>query len=284
MMHLALSLRPPHLPPRCLAWTRALLLSCPLATWVLGTRLLACLALDQQGFPAVPSLEHWALKNEPSMELPWDVGEKKQHGKVEALRLISCVVIGTFEPVCGWMALRDWNCVQPCGSSAVHFPLRGFLREREVGWLLGGMLVFKWALTFPPGLTGMGIKAAEALIWVVQLSFVKGNLIRRAGIEREKLCFPLDSHEASLWAVNGRDPPNTPKPGRFDCLATRELCNQPGVLEQEGFFGIIFSEPRNVSEFRKDVRKKTFFCFHVDSQSSSVKGSSPRTQNSDAVE
>lgn len=88
--------------------------------------------------------------------------------------------------------------MQPCGSSAVHFPLRGFLWEREVGWLLGGMLVFKWALTFPPGLAGMGIKAAEALIWVVQLSFVKGNLIRRAGIEREKLCFPLDSHEASL--------------------------------------------------------------------------------------
>lgn len=53
-----------------------------------------------------------------------------------------------------------------------------------------GMLVFKWVLIFPPPLVRMGINAAEALIWVVQLSFVKGNLIRRAGIERHKLCFP----------------------------------------------------------------------------------------------
>lgn len=49
------------------------------------------------------------------------------------------------------------------------------------------VLVFKWVLIFPPVLAGMGIKAAEALIWVVSLSFVKGNLIRRAGIERQAL-------------------------------------------------------------------------------------------------
>lgn len=63
----------------------------------------------------------------------------------------------------------------------VHFPLRGFLREREVGWLL------VWECWFLNGsyfsllrFARMGIKAAEALIWAVQLSFVKGNLIRRA--------------------------------------------------------------------------------------------------------
>lgn len=73
-------------------------------------------------------------------------------------------------------------------------------------------------------LAGMGIKAAEALIWVVPLSLVKGNLIRRAGIERQKLPsqhWELDCHEVSLRAVNGRDPPNTPKSGRLDCLASR---------------------------------------------------------------
>lgn len=61
--------------------------------------------------------------------------------------------------------------------------------------------------------------------------------------------------------MNGRDPPNTPKSVRLDYLATRRLCSQPGVFEQEGFFGVIFSEPRNVSGFRKDVRKKPRFMF-----------------------
>lgn len=80
--------------------------------------------------------------------------------------------------------------MQLCGRAQFYFPLHGFLRERIVGWLLVGMLVFKWVLIFPPVLAGTGIKAAEALIWVVQLSFVKGNLIRRAGIETQKLLLP----------------------------------------------------------------------------------------------
>lgn len=50
----------------------------------------------------------------------------------------------------------------------------------------------------------------------------------------------LDSHEVSLRAVNGRDPPNSPKSGRIDCLATRGLCSQSGIFEQEGFFGVCF--------------------------------------------
>lgn len=82
--------------------------------------------------------------------------------------------------------------VQPCGRAHFHFPLHGFLREREVGVVtcVVRVLIFKWVLIFLSVLAGMGIKAAEALICVVQSSFVKGNLIRRAGIERHKLCFP----------------------------------------------------------------------------------------------
>lgn len=66
-----------------------------------------------------------------------------------------------------------------------------------------------------------------------------------------------DSHEVSLRAVNARDPPNPPKSGRLDCLATRGLCSQAGGFEQEGFFGVT----RNVSGFRKDVRKSLFSVF-----------------------
>lgn len=92
----------------------------------------------------------------------------------------------------------------------------------------------------------------------------------------------LDSHEVSLRAVNGRGLPNTPKSGRLDYLATRGFCSQPGVFEQEGFFGVIFF--LNAETFLVSVRRNHVFCFHMNAQSSSVKGSSPGTQNSDAVE
>lgn len=96
----------------------------------------------------MPSLEPWALKNQASMELPQGMGEKNQHGKVKALRLISSVVIATFEPVvfgsCVWMKGTlsvPWRSqrLELCAAlweAPVNFPLHGFLREREVGWLL----------------------------------------------------------------------------------------------------------------------------------------------------
>lgn len=139
-----------------------------------------------------------------------------------------------------------------------------------------GMLFFKWVLTFPPVLAGTGIKAAEALIWVVQLSFVKGNLIRRAGIERHKLCFPaLGSGfpwgipESSEWQGSSKYP---------KIWETWLPCHQRIVQPARCFWTrrVIwgyFSEPRNVSGFRKVVRKNMFSVFmwiHKSHQSRAV--------------
>lgn len=122
--------------------------------WAQGS--LRALLWVQQGIPAVPSLEPWALENKASMELPRGMGERNQHGKVKALRLISWVVIATFQPVvfgsCVWMKGTlsvPWRSqrLELCAAlweGPVHFPLHGFLREKGSGVVTCvGMLVFK---------------------------------------------------------------------------------------------------------------------------------------------